>query len=160
MRLRLPQCNYCNVSYCDPRHITRYFTYYDCQRVLSRDTSNTYKTAQKHEQQNSGHFSILKTATEPRALTRSRIPIPLISRPQIRMVRGIRHKYYHSPTISQSESQSQLTQSQQQQPGTSTSTSVLINKPTIPCGDPEPEKTQVKNSYGRSWINICSALVR
>ena len=73
-RLRLQRCNYCNVTYRDPRHITRTLhNYYNCLRVLRRDTLNTYKAAQKHEQQNSGHVCVSKTATEPRALFRSRI---------------------------------------------------------------------------------------
>ena len=86
-RLRIQRCIYCNVTYCDPRHMQWHFTYYKCLRVLCRDTFNTYKAAQKHQQQNPGHVCLSKTSAEHRALTRSRIPIPLISEPVIRMVR-------------------------------------------------------------------------
>ena len=55
-------------------------TYFKCLRVLCRDT-------QKHQQQNPGHVCVPKTSAEPRALTRSKIPIPLISQSRNWMVR-------------------------------------------------------------------------
>ena len=86
-RLPLQRCIYCKITYRDPRHVQRHFTYYKCLRVLCRDTFTTYKAAQKHQQDHPGHVRVMKTSTEPRALTRSRIHIPLVSQPRIRMVR-------------------------------------------------------------------------
>ena len=40
-RLRLQRCIYCNVTYSDPRHIQRHFTYFECLRVLRRQHRNT-----------------------------------------------------------------------------------------------------------------------
>ena len=76
-RLCLQRCIYCNVTYCDPQHIKRHFTYSKCPRVLCRDTFHTCKAAQKHQQQNPGHVCVPKTSAEPRTLTTSRIPISL-----------------------------------------------------------------------------------
>ena len=37
-RLPLQRCIYCNITYRNPRHVQRHFTYYKCLRVLCRDT--------------------------------------------------------------------------------------------------------------------------
>ena len=92
--------------------------------MLCRDTFSTYKAAQKHQQQNPGHVCLSKTSTEHRALKRSRISIPLISEPQIQMVRVSTTSTITLPTTSsqQSKLQAPLFQPEPQQPGTSTNT--------------------------------------
>ena len=35
-RLRIQRCIYCNVTYCDPRHMQWHFTYYKCLRVKKK----------------------------------------------------------------------------------------------------------------------------
>ena len=97
-RLPLQRCIYCKITYRDPRHVQRHFTYYKCLKVLFRDTFTTYKAAQKHQQEHPGHVCVMKTSTEPRALTRSRIHIPLVSQPRIRMVRVLTTSTVTLPT--------------------------------------------------------------
>ena len=102
-------------------------TYFKCLRVLCRDT-------QKHQQQNPGHVCVPKTSAEPRALTRSKIPIPLISQSRNWMVRVSATINLPTTTWQQTELQAPLFQPEPQQPGSS--------KITLPKSEPRSQSTQ------------------
>ena len=122
----------------------RHFTYYKCLRVLCRDTFTTYKAAQKHQQEHPGHVCMMKTSTEPRAVTRSRIHIPLVSQPRIRMVRVSTTSTVTLPTSTALQAELQappLLQSEPQQHDSS-ATPPSQSEPQLQLTPPQQQQAQ------------------